>query len=235
MWWSVTTAAAVAVATTATAATYVRDDEHPVGAPEEQGDDADDDSGDRQPGAAFPGPEDPAPGRGPEHNPGQGPSPPSHRIEKISDQIAILLIRCVCGGAYEGPARVAGSDLDIVSPRFAVCERRYAASFLEIWRLPCFERLMLGEEFANTRTGFLGVLNTREPNPRGFRYRPSSENLATRIQLPPLRMHGVRFGRRLGGAGAGAIMPVAGPMPAVASRGHVCGEDEADQRAVRMC
>src|SRR5437868_2214336 len=52
--------------------------------------------------------------------PATDPRPPSVRIERISDQIAILLMRWVPGGAYAGPARVRGSDLDIVTPHFVV-------------------------------------------------------------------------------------------------------------------
>src|SRR6266567_4580565 len=47
--------------------------------------------------------------------PARAPSPPSQTIDRISDQIAVRLVRCVPGGAYEGPARaVVCSGLDMV-------------------------------------------------------------------------------------------------------------------------
>src|SRR4249919_1854407 len=70
------------------------------------------------PAAARPRPRSPVPAilrraAAPSQIPATDPSPPSVRIARTSDQIAILLVRSAAGGPYAG-ARAAVSGLDML-------------------------------------------------------------------------------------------------------------------------
>src|SRR5438552_12003419 len=49
----------------------------------------------------------------PSQIPARDPRPPSQMMDRTSDQIAFLLVRCVRDGAYDGTVRVTGSGLDM--------------------------------------------------------------------------------------------------------------------------